>query len=213
MPSPHDATTDRRTVLAGVAAGVGSLGLSGCLDATDGEETNENANDTTAENTTHDDDASEADANSSDDDEDTESADDDEESAVHEGYESIDVRVTTPDGEELGEVTAAIADTDELRWLGLSDTEELPDDRGMLFVYDEVDDRTFGMPDMSFGIDIVFADDEGVITSIAHAPEPEPDEDGSEHIYPGRGQYVLEVAYEWTAERGVEQGDVLEFEL
>ena len=110
-------------------------------------------------------------------------------------------------------MTAAVADTDELRYLGLSDTNYLPEDRGMLFVYDAVDDRTFVMREMEFGIDIVYADDEGVITEIHHAPEPGPDEDGSEQRYPGRGQYVLEVVYEWTVERGVEEGDVLEFEL
>ncbi len=93
-------------------------------------------------------------------------------------------------------MTAAIADADELRGLGLSDTDELPEDRSMLFVYDSVEERRFGMPDMSFEIDVVFADDGGVITSIHHAPEPEPDEDGSEQTYTGRGQYVLEVDYE-----------------
>lgn len=83
----------------------------------------------------------------------------------------------------------------------------------MLFVYDEVDDRTFVMRDMDFGIDIVYADDEGTITRIHHAPEPGPDEDGSNQPYPGRGQYVLEVVLDWTTERGVTEGDLLDFEL
>ncbi|MFC4439237.1 MULTISPECIES: DUF192 domain-containing protein [Natrialbaceae] len=175
----------RRTVLTGLAATLSSVGLAGCLDAINGSEG------TTKESGSSDDESS---------------------TEVHADYESTDVRVTTPDGDELGEVTAAIADTQELQRLGLSDTEELPEDRGMLFVYETVEDRTFAMPDMSFGIDIIFADDEGVITSIFHAPEPGPDEDGTEEIYPGRGQYVLEVVYEWTSERGVEEGDVLEFD-
>jgi len=128
-------------------------------------------------------------------------------------YETTEVSVTMPKGDELGSVTAAIADTQELRYTGLSDTEALPEDRGMLFVYDEVGDHTYVMREMDFGIDIVYADDEGVITRIHHAPEPGPDEDGENQRYPGRGQYVLEVTYEWTTERGVEEGDVLAFEL
>lgn len=132
---------------------------------------------------------------------------------IHADYETTEVRVLTPDGDELGSVTAAIADTNELRYLGLSDTEYLPEDRGMLFVYDSVDRRTFVMREMEFGVDIVFADEEGVITEIHHAPEPGPDEDGDEQRYRGRGQYVLEVGYEWTAERGVGEGDVLTFGL
>ena len=132
---------------------------------------------------------------------------------IHPGYETTEVRVTTPDGDRLGSVTAAVADTPDLRYTGLSDTESLPEDRGMLFVYESVDDRTYVMRRMDFGLDIVYADDEGVITTIHHAPAPGPDEDGEDQRYPGRGQYVLEVNYEWTTERGVETGDVLEFDL
>jgi len=132
---------------------------------------------------------------------------------VHEDYETTAVTVRSSDGEELGSVTAAIADTSDLRYLGLSDTESLPEDRGMLFVFDEVQDLTFVMREMDFPIDIVYADDEGVITGIHHARAPGPDEDGNDLQFPGRGQYVLEVNHHWTTDRGVEEGDVLEFEL
>ncbi|MFW6018930.1 MAG: DUF192 domain-containing protein, partial [Halapricum sp.] len=128
---------------------------------------------------------------------------------VHERYETTTVRALSSAGEVLGTVTAAIADTPELRYLGLSDTEHLPDDRGMLFVFESVADRSFVMRRMDFGIDIVYADSDGSITTIHHAPEPGPDEDGRDQRYPGRGQYVLEVTYGWTTERGVEAGDRL----
>ncbi|MBP1921786.1 uncharacterized membrane protein (UPF0127 family) [Halorubrum alkaliphilum] len=130
---------------------------------------------------------------------------------IHPGYDTREVRVETSDGEVLGSVTAAIADTPERRYTGLSETESLPEDRGMLFVYDTVGDRTFVMREMSFGIDIVYADADGVVTEIHHAPAPGPDEDGEEQRYPGRGQYVLEVGYRWTADRDVGVGDVLRF--
>ncbi|ELZ29732.1 hypothetical protein C475_02256 [Halosimplex carlsbadense 2-9-1] len=133
--------------------------------------------------------------------------------AVFPGYETTDVRVTTPDGERLGSVTAAIADTGQLRYTGLSDTESLPENMGMLFVYEGVDDHTYVMREMDFGLDIVYADDEGVITQIHHAPAPGPNEDGGDQTYPGRGQYVFEVNRGWTTDRGVEVGDVLRFEL
>jgi uncharacterized membrane protein (UPF0127 family) len=134
---------------------------------------------------------------------------------LHPGYDydTTDVVAETPAGERLGSVTAAISDTPEKRFTGLSDTDSLPEDRGMLFVYEEVGDLTYVMRRMSFGIDIVYADDEGVITRIHHAPEPGPGEDGNEQEYPGRGQYVLEVNLDWTTRHGVEEGDVLDFEL
>jgi len=134
-------------------------------------------------------------------------------STIHERYETTQVRVSTPAGEILGVVTAAVADTYDLRYLGLSDTETLPADRGMLFVFESVADRSFVMREMAFGIDIVYADGDGTITTIHHAPAPEPDEDGSTQRYPGRGQYVLEVTYGWATDRGVETGDRLAFEL
>jgi len=129
------------------------------------------------------------------------------------GYDTTDVRATTPGGERLGRVRAAVSDTPDLRYTGLSDVEELPDDWGMLFVYDSVGNHTYVMREMDFGLDIVYADDEGAITEVHHAPEPGPDEDGESQRYPGRGQYVFEVNDGWTTERGVETGDVLRFEL
>lgn len=133
-------------------------------------------------------------------------------STVHAGYETTEVSVIGSDDSVLGSVTAAIADTRRLRITGLSNTDHLPYDRGMLFVFDSVGRRTFVMRGMDFGIDIVFADADGVITTIHHAPKPGFGEIGSTHRYPGRGQYVLEVNYEWTADHGVTPGDRLKFE-
>ena len=132
---------------------------------------------------------------------------------VHGSYETTEVRAVSEGGSELGAVMAAIADTGDLRYTGLSDTDSLPEDRGMVFVYGSVADRTFVMRRMDFGIDIVYADSAGTITGIHHAPAPGPDEDGNDQRYPGRGQYVLEVNYEWTTRHDVEVGDRLAFSL
>ncbi|PSQ57054.1 DUF192 domain-containing protein [Halobacteriales archaeon SW_8_68_21] len=128
-------------------------------------------------------------------------------------YETTTVRVESPEGDELGSVTAAIADDGDKRPLGLSDAEALPEDGGMLFTYGSPRDLTFIMPNMSFGIDIVFVDGDREITRIHNAPEPGPNENGSEQEYDGTGQYVLEVPYEWTDRHGVEVGDSLRFDL
>ena len=116
-------------------------------------------------------------------------------------------------GEELGQVNAAVADSFSKRYVGLSETDRLPEDRGMLFVHDDVGERTYVMRNMSFGLDIVFVDADGTITAIHEAPEPGPDEDGADQEYAGESQYVLEVNRGWTGERGVEVGDRLVFEV
>ncbi|MGM0606749.1 MAG: DUF192 domain-containing protein [Halobacteriota archaeon] len=133
--------------------------------------------------------------------------------SIHDDYEQTVVTVRSADGAVRGSVTAAIADNRSLRYIGLSDSDSLPDDRGMLFVYESHGDRTFVMREMSFGIDIVYVAPNGTITEIHHAPAPDPDEDGSAMRYPGSGQYVLEVPYGWTIDRNVDVGDRVDFEL
>jgi uncharacterized membrane protein (UPF0127 family) len=129
-------------------------------------------------------------------------------------YGTTTVTVSDSDGEAKGSVTAAVADTRDKRFLGLSDAESLTEDGGMLFVYDAPrESLTYVMREMDFGIDIVYADGEGEIVEIHNAPEPGPGEDGEEQRYPGSGQYVLEVPYEWTDRHDVEVGDSLQFEL
>jgi uncharacterized membrane protein (UPF0127 family) len=126
-------------------------------------------------------------------------------------YGSTILEVHDEDGTVLGRVKAAIAETGDEWWLGLSDAESMPENGGMLFVSESTSDLTFVMRRMSFGLDIVYIGEDRRITSIHHAPEPGPDENGSNQRYPGTGQYVLEVNYMWTSERGISEGDELVF--
>jgi uncharacterized membrane protein (UPF0127 family) len=132
----------------------------------------------------------------------------------HSEYEHTTVTIHDADTDaELGRIEAAIADTREKRYLGLSATEELPKNRGMLFIHDDPGTYTYVMRDMSFGIDIVFIGADGTITTIHEAPKPGPNENGNDQEYPGEGQYVLEVNKGWMADHGVEVGDEAAFEL
>jgi uncharacterized membrane protein (UPF0127 family) len=85
----------------------------------------------------------------------------------------------------------------------------------MLFVYDAVEPRTFWMIDMDFGLDMLFVDKEGEITTIHEAPAPASGETGTEekHQYSGEGQFVLEVNRGWTDERGIAVGDRAAFDV
>ena len=134
---------------------------------------------------------------------------------VHPSYPNTTVTVVDKEsGEELGRVEAAIADDRSLRYTGLSETDRLPADRGMLFVYDEPQaELTYVMRNMSFPLDILFVHGNGTIQSIHHVRAPEAGEDGESITASGDGQYVLEVNRGWTTDRGIEAGDRLEFEL
>ncbi|MFC3478197.1 DUF192 domain-containing protein [Halobacterium litoreum] len=117
------------------------------------------------------------------------------------------VTVLARNGTELGAVDVMVADTPSERYTGLSDTESLGPNEGMLFVYADEGRHTYVMRSMSFPIDIVYVDADGRITEIHHAPVEDDNEDLTR--YPGRGKWVLEVPYNWTVEHGVEVGDVV----
>jgi len=109
----------------------------------------------------------------------------------------------------LATVDVRISDTREQRYTGLSDTESLSQDEGMLFVHPKEGDYAYVMRDMSFDIDIIFIDANGTITTIHHASKPPEGESYSER-YPGRGKYVLEVNRGWANRTGVGVGDRVE---
>ncbi|PSP41098.1 hypothetical protein BRC63_04730 [Halobacteriales archaeon QH_10_70_21] len=114
-------------------------------------------------------------------------------------------------GPFAGDPTPAATETAD-RYTGLSETDDLPGDRGMLFTYDADRELTYVMRNMSFALDIVFVYGNGTIESIHHKRAPAPGEDGESIRAAGEGRYVLEVNRGWTTERGVEEGDRLEFD-
>ena len=133
---------------------------------------------------------------------------------VHSDYDRTTVTVVDGEtGEGLGRVKAAIADNSSLRYTGLSETDDLPDDRGMLFTYDSERELTYVMRNMSFPLDIVFVHANGTIDSIHERPAPKAGENGESIRASGEGQYVLEVNRGWTDERGVEPGDRVGFDV
>ena len=96
-----------------------------------------------------------------------------------------------------------VADTGPERYQGLSETEILPTDTGLLFVYDqEAADRAIVMREMHYTIDLVFIDGSGKVTAVRSAP-PEPGVPNDELThYTGRARWILEIPH-GTAERHV----------
>jgi uncharacterized membrane protein (UPF0127 family) len=127
-------------------------------------------------------------------------------------YERTTVTVLDDDGDELATVDVRVADTHPKRVVGLSNTESLSNDEGMLFVHDSAGNYGYVMRDMAFPIDIIFIAPNGTITTIHHAPV-EPNASGSELTqYRGYGRYVLEVPYGYTNETGIETGHTVRIE-
>ena len=126
-------------------------------------------------------------------------------------YDRTTVTVSDDTGAELATVDVRVADTASKRYTGLSDTESLGENEGMLFVHDREDEHAYVMRDMAFPIDIVFVAANGTITRIHRAELPENGTGGSDlQRYRGVGKYVLEVPYNWTKRNCVSEGDRIE---
>lgn len=120
------------------------------------------------------------------------------------------VTVTLPDGFE---VSARIANTPKAQEKGLMFVTELPENEGMLFVFDEEDDLTFWMKNTLIDLDMIFLDSEQTVTSVAdempHSYTYTPDDQVA--YAEGWGKYVLEVPAKTAARHHVKEGVKLQF--
>jgi uncharacterized membrane protein (UPF0127 family) len=105
------------------------------------------------------------------------------------------------------EVTAEIADNQDLRAQGLMNRDSLATNHGMLFVYGTAEVRSFWMRNTRIPLDIAFIDANGVIINILKM-EPQSDEN---YYSQGPMMYALEMNVGWFEANGVGPGDRLEF--
>lgn len=105
------------------------------------------------------------------------------------------------------EVTAEIADNEELRAQGLMHRDSLPQNHGMLFVYGTAEVRSFWMRNTRIPLDIAFIDANGAIINIEQM-EPQSDQN---YYSQGPMMYALEMDQGWFEANGVGPGDRLEF--
>lgn len=98
-----------------------------------------------------------------------------------------------------------VADTDSARQRGLMYRSSLPDDRGMLFVFDDEITRGFWMKNVPFALDIVFLDSGGKVVSIRQMKAF--DESTTSSIYPAR--YAIELKAGVAEKAGIKAGDAV----
>jgi hypothetical protein len=106
-------------------------------------------------------------------------------------------------------VDVELARTDPERRKGLMDRPSLPENAGMLFIFDAPSLQAFWMKDTLIPLDMIFIDDAGTIVGIVESAAPQtltPRSVGK----PSR--YVLEVNGGWSRAHGVRAGDRVRFE-
>ena len=125
------------------------------------------------------------------------------------GYDTV--TVTLPDGYA---VQARVADTPEKQEKGLMFVKKLPENEGMLFVFEQEEDQAFWMKNTLIDLDMVFIGADKRVTSVAeqvpHSYTYTPDDEVAYAL--GYGQYVLELAAKTAARHGVREGEQIQFE-
>ena len=105
-------------------------------------------------------------------------------------------------------VEVEVADTDTERQTGLMGRTVLPENAGMLFVFEGEQPLSFWMRDTLLPLSIAYIDAEGRIVDIQ---DMQPLDDISPHyVSAGPAQYALEVNQGFFEERGVAVGDTVE---
>ena len=114
-------------------------------------------------------------------------------------------------------VLAATADSEEERKEGLSGQSSLPENEGMLFVFDQKDIfPSFWMRDMLIPVDILWINDDKLVKIDKNVQPPQKDTpDASLPLYrPDKPiDYVLEVNAGFSDKNGLKEGDGVELGL
>lgn len=121
------------------------------------------------------------------------------------------LKVTIATSEKLLTVMAEAARTPQERAYGLMFRTSLPDNHGMLFIFDREERVSFWMKDTLIPLDMIFIDaDKKIIHIEKNAP---PCKNDPCPVYPSTlpAKYVLEVNGGWGEKNGVMVGDRLKF--
>jgi hypothetical protein len=99
-------------------------------------------------------------------------------------------------------LTAEVAQTNPARMQGLMHRRMLPENRGMLFVFDNVGIHGMWMKNTYIPLSVAFLDERGVIINIADMEPHTLDSHGAAKP----AKYALEVNRGWFRKRGIKPG-------
>ncbi len=107
-------------------------------------------------------------------------------------------------------INVEIADTIEKQTKGLSGRRSLPENQGMLFVFNTPGYYSFWMKDMNFGLDFIWINGDKIV-EITENIKPEDYEPPKLLVSKNKIDKVLEVNAGIAEKLGIEEGDRLEF--
>lgn len=114
-------------------------------------------------------------------------------------------------GVSTSSITAFVAATDQERQRGLSGVKVLADDAGMLFIFSAPQVANFWMKDMNFPLDMIWIDENKVVTGVSSNISPETFPKTFSSSVPV--SYVLEVNAGIAEKMGIKTGTSLNFNI
>lgn len=123
---------------------------------------------------------------------------------------AADVQFLRTDQTIISKIEAAVADTDELRSAGLMDVTTLPENAGMIFLFDNNRTRSFWMANTPLSLDILFVNSDMEIVRIHRNTTPY-SQDPIESERPAK--YVIEVNAGYTVRNDITEGHLVEFDI
>ncbi|MES2436662.1 MAG: DUF192 domain-containing protein [Patescibacteria group bacterium] len=123
--------------------------------------------------------------------------------------ETLTANINLPDASFVGtalqvndiRIPIEIADSDPERIKGLSGRESLPEDTGLLFVFEHPERHGFWMKDMKFSIDMLWLDENLQVITIADSVSPETFPQSFSPSAPAK--YVLELNAGFSKEHNI----------
>lgn len=116
---------------------------------------------------------------------------------------SASVSFVDMNGDTISTIDAAVADDDESRSAGLMNVPSMPEDAGMVFIFENNQPRSFWMANTPLSLDIIFANSNFEIVRIHRNTQPY----SARSIESGRpAQYVVEVNAGYAVNHDIREG-------
>ncbi|HET6528004.1 MAG TPA: DUF192 domain-containing protein [Balneolaceae bacterium] len=107
------------------------------------------------------------------------------------------------EGDTVSTIEVAVADDNQERSQGLMDVRELGESKGMLFIFENEQPRSFWMANTPLPLDIIFVNAEGEIVRIQHSAEPFSQEN---YVSGEPAKYVIEVNAGYAIAHDIKEG-------
>lgn len=116
---------------------------------------------------------------------------------------TAEVSFIRSENDTVSTIKAAVADDNRSRSEGLMNVVDLPENGGMLFIFDNEQPRSFWMANTPLPLDIIFANSDRMIVRIHRNTQPYSQE-SIQSEQPAR--YVVEVNAGYTLEHDIREG-------